>query len=94
MTEQSPAKATKLCALWGALNHRVNHVQTMIYHLEFGQKRWNRVTQQEEKVYTLPDPAVKKVYDSVSHIVDKIMFLAKKHVENNTLPDYNTWALA
>ena len=94
MAEQSPSKATKLCTLWGALHDRVSHVQEMVYVMEFGQKRRNAVTRKEEKVYTLPDPAVKKAYQGVAHIVDKIMFLAKKHVESNTLPDFNTWALA
>lgn len=42
----------------------------------------------------LPDPIVKKAYESVSHVVDKIMFLARKHVEANTIPDFNAWALA
>ena len=94
MVEQSPAKATKLCTLWGALHDRISHIQTTVYHLEFWQKWWNRVTQQEEKVYMLPDPIVKKAYESVSHVVDKIMFLARKHVEANTIPDFNAWALA
>ena len=42
----------------------------------------------------LPDPIVKKAYESVSHVVEKIMSLARKHVEANTIPDFNSWALA
>ena len=94
MRENVPANATKLCTLWGALNQRISHVHETTLIMEYGQKWWDYVTKTEKKIYHLPDPKVKKAYDSVAHIVDQIMFLAKKHVENNTLPDLNNWALA
>lgn len=85
LREQDPKRATMLCTLWGALDTRVRWVQEVIYATEFWQKWWDVVTQKERKSieYSLPSPIVQKSFDSVSHIVDRIMFLARRHIENN-----------
>lgn len=96
LREENPKRATMLCTLRGALDARISHVQEVIFVSEFGQKWRNVVTEKERKKvdYALPSPLVQKAYKSVAHIVDKIMFLAKQHVENNIIWSFQPYALA
>lgn len=96
LREQDQQQATKLCTLWGALDSRVRQVQEIIFITEFGQKWWDVVTQKERKAinYNYPNPLVEKAYRSVAHIVDKIMILAKKQIEDNSIIWFNQIALS
>lgn len=96
LREQNPQQATKLCTLWGALDARIRQVQEVIFVSEFGQKWRDVVTQKERRAinYNAPSPLVEKAYKSVAHIVDRIIFLARKQIEDNNIIWFNQIALS
>lgn len=81
--ETNPTRQTKLLILFNQFQSRVDHVQEMIYRLEFGNSWYDKVTESKNK---LPKPAynysdyVKELVIKSRQVVDTLMNKSRSEI--------------